>query len=90
VRHLLEGRREPPLPEKLTDPTVGSAQPVSETQTVTPGDQRAHAVFDAQDDAFVVRLMEGAPDPTRESADQTDPQPLQKLPEKEPPAPEDS
>jgi hypothetical protein len=90
VRHLLEGMREPPLPENLTNPRVGSAQAVSETPTVTAGDQPAHDVFDAQDDAFVVRLMEGTPGTTRESADQTDAQPLKERAEIEPSPPEDS
>jgi hypothetical protein len=90
VRHLLEGNREPSLPENVTDPTVRSAQAVSEIQTVTAGDQRAPDVFDAQDDTFVRLLMEATPDPARESAGQTDAQPLQELPEKEPSPPEDS
>jgi hypothetical protein len=81
VRHLLEGIRERPLPGNLTDPTVGSAQAVSEKQTVTTGDQPAHDVFDAQDNTFVGDLMKGTPDPPRESADHTDAVPLQKLPE---------
>ena len=87
---VLEGMREPLLPETLTDPTVGSAQALSERPTVTAGDQLTQNVFDAQDDAFVVRLMEGTPGPTREPAGQTDAQPLQELPEQEPPAPEHS
>jgi hypothetical protein len=90
VRHLLQGIREPPLPDNVTDPTVGSAQAGSEMQTATAGDQRAPDVFDAQDDTFVRSLMEGTPAPARESADQTDPEPLEKLSETQPTPPEDS
>ena len=57
---------------------------------MTAGDQPEDAVFDAQDDAFVVGLMKGAPGPTRESAGQTDSEPLQELPEIKPSPPEDS
>ena len=81
VRHLLEGIHERPLPENLADPAVGSAQAVSEMQTVTTDDQPAHDVFDAQDETFVGGLMKGTPGPPRESADQTDAEPLQELPE---------
>ena len=87
VRHLLEGIRERPLPETLTDPTVGSAQAVSEMQTVTTGDQPAHDVFDAQDSTFLGDLMKSTPDPPRESADHTDAVPLQELPETQPSPP---
>ena len=90
VRHLLEESREPPLPGSHTDPTVGSAQPVSDMQTVTADDQPEHDVFDPQDDAFVVRLMNGTAGPTPESGDQTDTQPLRELPEIPPSPPEDS
>ena len=61
VRHLLEGNREPPLPESLADPTAGLAQAVSEMRAVTAGDQPAPDVFDAQDAAFVDRLMKLPP-----------------------------
>jgi len=90
VRHLLEGMREPPLPEDPADARVGSAQAVSERLTVTAGDQPAHDMFDAQDDAFAVHLMEGSPVQAREPTDETNAQPPHELPEKEPPAPEDS
>jgi hypothetical protein len=87
VRQLLEGIPERTLPENLTDPTLGSAQAVSEMQTVTTGDQPAHDVFDAQDSTFVGDLMKGTPDPPRESADHTDAVPLQELPETQPSPP---
>jgi hypothetical protein len=54
------------------------------------GDQPESDVFDAQDDAFVLGLMESTPGPTRESADQTDAEPLQELREKKPSPPEGS
>jgi hypothetical protein len=90
VRDLLEGIRERPLPENLTDPTVESAPAVSEMQTVTTGGHPAQGVFDAQDDAFVDGLMKGTPGPPRESADQTDAEPMQELPEAQTSPPEDS
>jgi len=90
VRHLLEGIRERPLPENLTDPTVGSAQAVSAVQTVTTGDQPAHEVFDAEDNTFVDSLMTRTPGTPRESAGQTDADPLPELPKTQPAPPEDS
>jgi hypothetical protein len=69
VRHLFEGIREPALREDLTDSSVGSAQAVSEMQTVTTGDEPLHDVFDAEDDTFVRRLMKSTPVAARKSAD---------------------